>query len=134
MKVDVQLRNLPGTQAAVGWAGAHTIVADRPEGKAGGLGLGFNGAQLLALALGGCFCNDLRYVADELGVKIGEISVDVAIELAGDPLVATAARLTVNCSTSDGSDPASVVERAKAGCMVSNSLSRGVPVSIAMAA
>jgi len=130
MQVDVKLRNLPGTEAAVGWAGGHTIVADRPEGRAGGLGLGFNGAQLLGLALGGCFCNDLRYVAEELGSAIGEISVDVALELDGQPLVATAARMTVCCTMLDGSDPAIVIERAKGSCMVSNSLARGLPVSI----
>src|SRR5262249_31058219 len=59
--VTVELRNVAGTVAPLGWAGAHTIVVDRPEGRAGGRGLGFNGAQLLALSIGGCFCNDLRY-------------------------------------------------------------------------
>jgi len=67
----VELRNIAGTEAAVGWAGAHTVVVDRPEGKAGGRGLGFNGAQLLALTIGGCFCNDLRYVAHATGVELG---------------------------------------------------------------
>jgi hypothetical protein len=47
----VELRTVEGTQAAMGWAGGHTIVVDRPEGRVGGLGLGFNGAQLLALAI-----------------------------------------------------------------------------------
>ncbi|UWQ14808.1 OsmC family protein [Aliiroseovarius sp. M344] len=133
MKVDVQLRNLPGTEAAVGWAGSHTIVADRPEGKAGGLGLGFNGAQLLALALGGCFCNDLRYAAEELGVKLDNISVDVSLELGGEPLVVTTAHMLVDCTTLDSSDPTLVVESARSSCVVSNSLSVGVPVSISMA-
>ena len=133
MQVDVQLRSLPGTEAAVGWAGGHTIVADRPEGKAGGRGLGFNGAQLLALALGGCFCNDLRYVAEALGVTVGEIAVDVQLELAGEPLAATAARMTVDCKMADGSDPAIVVERARSSCFVSNTFVRGVSVEIAMA-
>ena len=132
MQVDVKLRNLPGTEAAVGWAGGHTVVADRPKGKAGGCGLGFNGAQLLALALGGCFCNDLRYVAEELGVGLGEVSVDVSLELAGEPLIAVAARMSVDCSTDDESDPKVIVERAKSSCMVSNSLARGVKVVIAM--
>jgi len=133
MQVDVQLRSLPGTEAAVGWAGGHTIVADRPEGKAGGKGLGFNGGQLLALALGGCFCNDLRYVAEKLGVRIGEISVDVQLDLAGEPLVATSARMSVDCRMADGSDPAKVIEQAKSSCFVSNTLMRGVSVDISMA-
>lgn len=77
----VELRNVPGTEAALGWAGGHTVVVDRPEGKAGGMGLGFNGGQLLALAIGGYYCNDLRYVAHDLGVDIGEIEVTVKLEL-----------------------------------------------------
>lgn len=133
MQVDVQLRNLPGTQAAVGWAGSHTIVADRPPGKAGGKGLGFNGAQLLALALGGCFSNDLRYVAEVLGVELGEVSIEVSLELAGEPMVAKSARMSVRCSMLDGSDPSAVIERAKLTCMVSNSLMQGVPVTISTA-
>jgi organic hydroperoxide reductase OsmC/OhrA len=132
MKVEVQLRNVPDTKAAIGWAGGHTIIADRPEGKAGGLGLGFNGAQLLALAIGGCFCNDLRYVAEEIGVELLEISVQVSLELEGKPLLATSAHIEVKCQTSDGSDPAIIVEKAKSSCMVSNSLNRGVSVSVSM--
>lgn len=132
MRIEVQLRNLPDTEAAVGWADGHTIVADRPAGKAGGLGLGFNGAQLLAFALGGCFCNDLRYVAEELSVELTEISVQVSLELEGKPLLATSAHMVVKCTTADGSDPTFVVEKAKSSCMVSNSLNRGVSVSVSM--
>lgn len=132
--VTVDLRSVPGTQAALGWAGGHTMVVDRPQDRAGGMGLGFNGAQLLALTIGGCFCNDLRYVADELGVALGDISVEVALTLEGEPLIATGATMTVHCRTLDGSDPASLVETAKKTCMVSNSLARGVPVVIGLAA
>lgn len=128
--VTVELRNVEGTQAALGWAGGHTMVVDRPEGRAGGMGLGFNGAQLLALSLGGCFCNDLRYAAEELGVAVGSIEISVALELEGKPLLATTATLTVRCQMRDGSDPQSVIERAKAICMVANSLRRGLPVAI----
>jgi hypothetical protein len=51
--MNIELRSVDGTEAAMGWAGGHTIVVDRPEGKAGGKGLGFNGGQLLTLAIGG---------------------------------------------------------------------------------
>lgn len=126
----VELRNVEGTEAALGWAGGHTIVIDRPEGKAGGKGLGFNGGQLLALAIGGCFCNDLRYVAAEAGARLGRLTVSVTVELDGSPLLATAATITVALETLDGSDPAEIIERAKASCMVSNSLRAGIPVEI----
>ncbi|MBB3237341.1 OsmC family protein [Phyllobacterium endophyticum] len=122
----VELRNVAGTEAAVGWAGGHTIVVDRQEGKAGGMGLGFNGGQLLALAVGGCYCNDLRYVAHDLGIEIGEIAVTVQLELDGAPLVATNAVLSVRCTTLDGSDPKTLIEHAWSVCTVANSLNRGV--------
>lgn len=126
----VELRNVAGTEAAVGWAGGHTIVVDRPEGKAGGSGLGFNGGQLLALALGGCYCNDLRYVAHDLGVEIGEIAVTVQLELDGAPLVATDAVLSVRCTTLDGSDPKTLIDQAWSICTVANSLNRGIPTAV----
>lgn len=124
----VELRNIPDTEAAVGWAGGHTIMVDRPDGKAGGRGLGFNGAQLLALAIGGCYCNDLRYVAHERGVELADISVTVTVELDGDPLVTTAAKLDVVCTTTDGSDPVEIIDRAKQVCTVANSVANGFPV------
>ncbi|MFE0016515.1 OsmC family protein [Mesorhizobium sp. NPDC059054] len=130
MIATVELRNIEGTEAAIGWVGGHTIVVDRPEGRAGGKGLGFNGAQLLALSIGGCFCNDLRYVAHQLGTKLGKIEVSVVLELDGEPLLATAATMKVTCETLDGSDPQAVIDRAAADSTVSNSLRRGFPVGI----
>lgn len=133
ISMTVELRNIEGTQAALGWAGGHTIVVDRPEGKAGGMGLGFNGGQLLALAIGGCFCNDLRYAAEEMGAKLGRIAVAVTLQLEGTPLIATAAAMTVSCDALDGTDPRPIVERARTISTVSNSLRRGLPVTIEMA-
>jgi len=128
-EVTVELRSVDGTEAAMGWAGSHTVVVDRPDGRAGGQGLGFNGAQLLGLALGGCFCNDLRYAAYELGVALGEITVSVTLELGETPLITKSARLFVQCTTRDRTDPAVVIEKAKSICMVGHSLQRGLPVS-----
>ncbi|MBS3649237.1 OsmC family protein [Pseudaminobacter sp. 19-2017] len=126
----VELRNVEGTQAAMGWAGAHTIIVDRPEGRAGGMGLGFNGAQLLAFAIGGCFCNDLRYAAAELGIGLGKIAVSVSVALEGSPLIATSAAMTVSCEALDGADHQKVIDRAKEICTVANSLRQGIPVAI----
>ncbi len=126
----VELRNVAGTEAAMGWAGGHTLIVDRPEGKAGGMGLGFNGGQLLALAIGGCFCNDLRYVAHEMGVALASIAVSVTLDLDGAPLIATSARMQVVCETADGSDPRAIVARAESVSTVTNSLRRGVRVDI----
>lgn len=130
VSMSVELRNVPGTEAAMGWAGGHTLVVDRPDGRAGGMGLGFNGAQLLGLAIGGCFCNDLRYVSHKRGVPLGEISVSVTVDMEGEPLLTRAATLTVSCETLDGSDPQIIIDQAKAEAMVGNSLQKGFPVSV----
>ncbi|MCC2610753.1 OsmC family protein [Neorhizobium petrolearium] len=125
----IELRNVAGTEAAMGWAGSHTLVVDRPEGKAGGLGLGFNGAQLLALAIGGCFCNDLRYVAHDMGIEIDAIAVRVTLELDGSPLITTRADLDVTCTSRDRIDTSALIDRARRVCTVANSVMRGFPVS-----
>ncbi len=126
----IELRNIEGTEAALGWAGAHTIVVDRPDGKAGGRGLGFNGGELLALALGGCFCNDLRYVASAAGISLGRIAVSVTLDMDGEPLLATGATMTIDCETLDGSDPHALIKRTEAISMAANSLRRGCPVAV----
>lgn len=126
----VEYRLLPGTRAAVGQAGAHTVIADRPDGKAGGTGLGFNGGQLLALAIGGCFCNDMQAIADEMGFVIDDLRVVVTIDYAGQPSRATDARLTVDCKLADDADPWDLIERAKAVTTIANSLRAGITVEI----
>jgi organic hydroperoxide reductase OsmC/OhrA len=126
----VEYRLLPGTRAAVGRAGAHSVVADRAEGKAGGMGLGFNGGELLALAIGGCFCNDLQAIADEMGLTIADLSVSVSIDYAGQPSRASEARMSVDCTLADASDPCELIERAKALTTIGNSLRAGFPVEI----
>jgi organic hydroperoxide reductase OsmC/OhrA len=127
----VQLRSIPDTEAAMGWVEGHTIVVDRPDGKAGGMGLGFNGGQLLGLAIGGCFCNDLQYVAHDLGVRLASIQVDVTVAFEGNPLLATHAMMRVAVTAADkDADVQRVILRAQEVSAVSNSLKRGVPVQI----
>lgn len=126
----VEIRTVAGTQAAMGWAEGHTVIIDRPEGRAGGMGLGFNGAQLLGLSIGGCFANDLRYVAAEMGVAVSEISIAVTVSLEGTPIRAVGADMQVSVSLADGSDPAPLIERAREVSMAMNSLARGLPVSL----
>ena len=126
----VKLRSIAGTEACTGWAGGHTVVVDRPEGKAGGQGLGFSGGQILALAIGGCLCNDLYYAAHDMGVRLTSVSVDVTVVFEGSPLLATQAAVRVAATAEDGSmDVAGVIERARAISAVANSLTRGIPVS-----
>lgn len=129
--MSVTLRSIPDTQAALGWAGGHTVVIDRPDGKAGGMGLGFNGGQMIALAIGGCFCNDLRYAAEVLDLFIETIAIEVTIVLEGTPLVVTSANVTARV-VGQG-DVAELIRQAAIASTVSNSVQRGFPVSFSQA-
>ena len=125
----IEYRSVEGTGASIGRAGLHTVIADRPPGKASGTGLGFNGGELLALSLGGCFCNDLHYTADEMGLSIARLMVRVTIELGGEPLVVSSANVSTECELSDGRDPAELLKRAQERCTIANSLTKGVHVA-----
>jgi len=116
-------RTLPGTEAAEGSAGGRTVVVDRPDGVAGGQGLGFNGGELLALALGGCLANDLRYVAHDEQRDLGEITVEVALEVVDGRV--TGADIAVS-----GVDDPGLLERAVAGSTIVSALVEGAPVRV----
>ena len=126
----VEYRLRPGTRAATGQAGSHSVIADRPEGKAGGMGLGFNGGELLALAIGGCFCNDLQALADEAGVAIADLAISVTLDFDGVPSRTVGARMTVDCKLGDGTDSTDLVERAKRLTNIGNSVRAGFPLEI----
>lgn len=126
----IEYRLLPGTRAAKGKAGSHNVIADRPEGKAGGMGLGFNGGELLALAIGGCFCNDLQALAEESGTTISDLAISVTLDFDGVPSRTVGAHMAVECNLEDGSDPTDLIERAKRLTNIGNSVRAGFPLEI----
>jgi organic hydroperoxide reductase OsmC/OhrA len=126
----VEYRLVPGTRAALGRSGNHIVIADRPKGKAGGMGLGFNGGELLALAIGGCFCNDLQVLAEEMGLTITGLEISVTLEFDGTPSRTTDAKTRVACTLAGGADPTQLIERARKLTNIGNSVRAGVPLSI----
>lgn len=85
---DVVTVSVDGTTTALGSAGPHTLVVDRPL-EAGGRGLGFNGGQLLNLAVAGCISNDLFREAERQGIHLTRVRVAVSADYAGSPPVST---------------------------------------------
>jgi hypothetical protein len=65
-----------------------------------------------------------------LGVRLGKIAVTVSVEMAGDPLLTTAATMAVSCEMLDGSDPQHLIDKTRSISMVANSVGRGFPVSL----
>ncbi len=77
-----------GKPTAIGSAGPVTVVIDRPA-EAGGSGIGFNGGQLLYLAVAGCVSNDLVREAQKKGIKLTHAKISVRGDFTGDPCVST---------------------------------------------
>lgn len=81
----VEIRTVAGSSLAVGSSGPRTITIDRAK-EAGGLGLGFNGGELLLLAIGGCYSNDVFREAAKRGIAVKNVQVTVRADWAGDPV------------------------------------------------
>ena len=128
----IEYRLMPGTKAALGRSGVHSVIADRPEGKGGGMGLGLNGGELLAFALGGCLCNDLQVLAERAGEVIDDLNIRVTLDFAGTPSRTVGAQIAIDCRLVSGADPAELIERAKALTNIANSLRAGIPVEIGL--
>jgi organic hydroperoxide reductase OsmC/OhrA len=127
--VAVTFGPVAGTGAGLGTTGRHSILSDRPEGKAGGTGLGFNGAELLALAIGGCFWNDLHYVAEAAGTPIAVDRLEATVTLAGTPPRAVRAHVDAWLSCADDTALRAVFDEARATSTIANSIAPSVPVA-----
>lgn len=126
----VRTSNLAGRSAAIGSAGPFTLVVDRSS-DAGGDGLGFNGGQLLYLAVAGCLSNDLFREADAAGIVLHTVSVSVAGDFTGSPAVSS--EITYDVELSGDADAAALcalVERVDTIAEVPNSLRIGTSVSL----
>src|SRR5258708_40193432 len=73
-QTSVRVRTVQDACVAVGWTGHRTLTVDRPE-QAGGMGLGFNGGELLLLAIGGGYWQGPFFAGGERGrgVKRGQM-------------------------------------------------------------
>lgn len=115
---------------AVAWAGGRTVTIDRAAG-AGGMGLGFNGGELLLLALGACYTNDIHREADKMGLRLRAVRVRVDAEWGGDPVRAQDVRYLVEVESDE--DPARIealVQHTDRVAEIHNSLRLGTPVRL----
>jgi organic hydroperoxide reductase OsmC/OhrA len=131
MRLEVQFHRIEGTGAFLGRSGRHTIVADRREGAAGGASLGFSGGELQALALGAGYGNQLAFSAAELGLEITDLAISVALDVEDDLLAG--ATIGVRLAVASGpADAARLKAHADANSTISNSVTRGFPVAVAL--
>ena len=125
--LSVETQTVFGQVTAVGSAGSFTLVIDRPT-EAGGGGKGFNGGQLLYLAIAGCISNDLFREAPRFGVDLRSVCVRVSGEFTGDPAVSEP--VTYDVELSGDGDLKALVEEVDRIAEIPNSLRSGTAVSL----
>lgn len=126
----VRIQTVQDACVAVGWAGHRTLTVDRPE-QAGGMGLGFSGGELLLLAIGGCYCNDIFREAAKMGMVIKNVQVDVQADWGGDPV--RAQNVTYSARIEAEADEAAILALIKQTDRIAeipNSLRLGTPVML----
>ncbi|MGZ3612205.1 MAG: OsmC family protein [Ktedonobacteraceae bacterium] len=130
-QTSIRVRTVQNACVAVGWTGHRTLTVDRPE-QAGGMGLGFNGGELLLLAIGGCYCNDIFREAAKLGIVIASVQVDVQADWGGEPVraqnVTYSTRIEAEASEAD---ILALIEHTDRVAEIPNSLRLGTPVILA---
>ncbi len=126
----VEMRSVGGGPTALGSAGPHTLVADRPI-AAGGHGHGFNGGQLLYLAIAACISNDLYREASARGIALADVilSVDGDFPARGRPSTPIEVSLEVTGAASED-DLAALVDEVDAIAEIPNSIRGTTPVRI----
>ena len=126
----VHVSTLHNAPTAVGWAGSRTLTIDRPE-AAGGMGLGYSGGELLLLALGACYTNDIFREAAKLGINVKNVEVEVQADWEGDPVraqnVTYSVKVEANAPETDICDLIAHTDRV---AEIHNSLRMGAQVTL----
>jgi putative redox protein len=119
-----------GRVTAVGSGGPFTLIVDRPA-DAGGGGLGFNGGQLLNLAVAGCISNDLFREAAKRDLAVRRVVVRVRSDYAGTPPVSTPIEVDVEIDADAPADEvAALLDHVDAIAEIPNSLRQGTEVRL----
>jgi organic hydroperoxide reductase OsmC/OhrA len=127
-RISVSFGVIAGSQAGLGRAGSRSLIVDRPEGMAGGAGLGFSGGELLAAALGGCLWNDLHYLAHAAGIAVSVEGVEAAVELAGNPPRVVRAHVTARLSGAPDATMRDLFAAAQESSTIASSLAAAFPI------
>lgn len=130
MGFGVEVRNVDGAVTALGAAGPFTLVVDSPA-EAGGGGRGFNGGQLLHLAVAGCVSNDLFREAAKRGITLTRVVVTVDGGYGGQPVTSTGISYSVEVAgQAPEPDLIALVSHVDAIAEIPNSLRQGTPVTL----
>ena len=117
----------------MGWTGQHSLVIDRGVAD-GGQGMGFNGGQLLLLALGACFANDVFREAAARELEVLSVRVVVDCDWTGDPPRATNVRYSTRVEAeADEDEIMDLIQHVDEIAEVHGTLRAGIGIELAEA-
>jgi putative redox protein len=129
----VEIRSLAESSLAVGSSGPRTLTIDRPK-EAGGLGLGFNGGELLLLAIAGCYSNDVFREAAKRGIRVHGVQVQVTADWGGEPVRAQNVKFSVTVEAdAPETEIMELIQHTDGVAEIPNSLRLGTEVRLAEA-
>lgn len=132
-QMTVHVRSAHEGTFSVGWTGHHSLVIDRSPAD-GGQGMGFSGGQLLLLAIGGCYANDIFREADKREIEILGIRVVVECDWEGDPPCAQRVRFSTRVeANADEEEIMDLIQHVDEIAEVHNTLRHGVDIELAEA-
>ena len=127
MTATIHIRTVPDTETAIGWTKGRSVVVDRSSETA--LSLGFNGAELLCLAVGACYTNEVFVEAGRRAVRVRNVQVDVSLD--GDESEAQHVTASMRVEAdADQETIAELVEHADRTARIANLLRLGTSVRL----
>ena len=132
-EVKVQLRQVGPSTSEVALPRGHTTLVDRPEAK-GGADKGPMGGEYFLTAVGGCFMSTLLAAIKARDAPVTNVQTEVRGTLAGEPTVFASVSLEVSADCEDEELLQHLVDIAERGCIMVNSLKRGVDFSVRVGA
>lgn len=106
----------------------HRILVDEPE-SAHGTDTGSTPTELFLAALGSCFTLALYHVATKRGLEIRSLEIEVTGSYQGPSFGDLALDIAIDADADDAGI-ATLIDRARAVCYVSNTLAHPPPVAV----
>jgi TusA-related sulfurtransferase/uncharacterized OsmC-like protein len=129
-QTSVHIRTISSASTLADWAGHRTLTTGRPDLE-GGVELGYSGSELLLLAVGAGYCDDLVREAVQRAIAIQSVHIDVQCEWKGEPLrtqhITCAVMVEAEASEADILD---LIQHTGQIAEVPNTLRQGTAVTI----
>lgn len=132
--ITVNIHSSDGITTEIGGRGKGKLVAERAPRIGTQGGMGYGGGEILSFAAGVCFYNNVRRLANDRGIFLKTIEVEVIAETSGDPPMTREITIKPKIETdASKSEIQDVIAQALEESYVADMLTHSVDVSLGLA-